>query len=168
MVERPLVKVVMADQNPQRSADQAGLQVQPNNVPLPAGIGFEGLTDAQLEKLAALPQNQAQLSPESERLVRAKMASIPQQHLSGALVDVQQRALADLARLTALDTARNEYDFHRRIHSWLAAGQNADVRQLNDRIYAELFLTPLVDPWMGLLNVENYSAINAYGVVESR
>jgi hypothetical protein len=65
----------------------------------------------------------------------------------------------------AYDTARSEYDFHRRIHDWLAADPDVDLERLNERVYAELFLAPKSDPWMGLLDVETFSAIDGAGIV---
>jgi len=47
------------------------------------------------------------------------------------------------------DTRLNETTFRPQIIRWIAAGQ-VDLHQLNDRIYAELFLAPLNDPLMGL------------------
>jgi len=168
VVERPLVKLVTEGQNSRQSDARVSSRGLASSDPTAIDVNLESLTDEQVAKLAALPASHAMLSPESERLVRAKINSIPRQHLTATMDEVQQRAIADLARLTAIDTARNEYDFHRRIHRWLGEGRNADVAQLNNRIYGELFLTPLVDPWMGLLNVEAFSAIDAYGVVEQK
>ena len=66
----------------------------------------------------------------------------------------------------AIDTVRNEYTFHRQIHDWLAAMPAADlnVNELNERVYAELFLTPGNDPWLGLLPANTYTAIENNGV----
>jgi hypothetical protein len=66
----------------------------------------------------------------------------------------------------ALDTVRNEYQLHRRIHEWFAAEDGtADVTPLNERVYAELFLTPRSDPWLGLVDQDVYTAITDAGVV---
>ncbi len=72
-------------------------------------------------------------------------------------------------RSIALDTVRNEYLLHRRIHAWYAAGQVADAPgDLNERVYAELFLAPLSDPWLGLLPPETYAALADNGVLQSQ
>lgn len=50
-----------------------------------------------------------------------------------------------LGRAIAEDTVRNEYVFRARIHEWPAVGAAvSDVAKLNDKVYAELFLTPEV------------------------
>ena len=65
----------------------------------------------------------------------------------------------------ALDAVRNEYTLHRRIHEWLAAQPHVDLRDLNRRVYAELFLTPATDPWLGMLPGEVYTGLTDNGVV---
>jgi len=65
----------------------------------------------------------------------------------------------------ALDTVRNEFLLHRTIHEWLAARDVPPVDQLNARVYAELFLTPDSDPWLGLAPTDTYTALDRGGVV---
>ena len=48
-----------------------------------------------------------------------------------------------------LDTELNA-GLHGIIHRWFALGEVKDLASLNERIYAELFLTPSSDPWLGL------------------
>jgi hypothetical protein len=73
-------------------------------------------------------------------------------------------------RSVAQDTVRDEYTFHRQIHLWLAAGklpdgkEATDVDALNERVYADLFLTPSSDPWLGLMPADAYSALADDGV----
>ena len=66
----------------------------------------------------------------------------------------------------ALDAVRNEYRLHRQIHSWLAdASYRPGLDLLNERVYAELFLTPSSDPWLGLAPADVYTALPNGGVV---
>jgi hypothetical protein len=69
----------------------------------------------------------------------------------------------------AVDTVRNEYLLHRKIHEWFAAndGLPSDVVALNERVYAELFLTPSSDPWLGLAPNDVYTALEKDGRVEA-
>lgn len=72
------------------------------------------------------------------------------------------RTLAQLEHALCIDTAMNEFLYHRQIYEWLAAdsqGRLKDVAVLNARVYDELFLTPDADPWLGLLPEHTYSAI---------
>jgi hypothetical protein len=65
----------------------------------------------------------------------------------------------------ALDTVINEYMLHRQIHQWFVQGnQTSNLDALNEKVYAELFLTPSSDPWLGLAPDDVYSAIDNDGV----
>lgn len=59
----------------------------------------------------------------------------------------------------AEDSVRNEYQLHRQIHEWLSNAQYTDVEALNARVYSQLFLAPLDDPWYGLKPAFAYSAL---------
>lgn len=67
-----------------------------------------------------------------------------------------------------LDTVRNEYLLHRRIHERFADDKTppADVDSLNEWVYAELFLTPSNDPWLGLAPRDVYTALDSDGRTE--
>ncbi|MCI0334250.1 MAG: thioredoxin family protein [Planctomycetes bacterium] len=67
-----------------------------------------------------------------------------------------------------LDTVRNEYLLHRRIHEQFADGvaTTADFNALNEWVYAELFLTPSSDPWLGLAPRDVYTALEGDGRAE--
>lgn len=76
------------------------------------------------------------------------------------------KMLARLQESVAEDTLRNEYDLHLRIHQWLATSrQPLSFDTLNKRVYADLFLTPRTDPWLGLLQEDAFPAIEGGGVV---
>lgn len=76
------------------------------------------------------------------------------------------RLLSKLRSSIALDTVRNEYLLHRQIHHWFASGTApADLEALNERVYAELFLTPSSDPWLGLMPKDVYTALTNDGIV---
>ncbi|HVT29601.1 MAG TPA: hypothetical protein VHE81_16410 [Lacipirellulaceae bacterium] len=67
----------------------------------------------------------------------------------------------------ALDTVRNEYLLHRRVHEMLArtASGSMDFDALNEWVYADLFLTPSSDPWLGLAPPDVYTALENGGCV---
>lgn len=76
------------------------------------------------------------------------------------------RMLANLRSSIAIDTVRNEYVLHRRIHEWLGNGfESRNVERFNERVYGELFLTPQSDPWLGLIAPDTYSALKNDGLV---
>ncbi len=65
----------------------------------------------------------------------------------------------------ALDTVRNEYLLHTKLYAWLITDRSrSDVNELNNKVYAELFLTPATDPWLGLFSPEVYTALDGGGI----
>lgn len=89
------------------------------------------------------------------------------------LIQRQTReSLSDLAGLVekleqniALDTVRNEYLLHTKLYAWLISDQNrSELETLNKKVYAELFLTPATDPWLGLFSPDTYLALEGGGV----
>jgi hypothetical protein len=102
----------------------------------------------------------AQENPTAENAMRVALTKSRVENRM--LVALLNRLETDIA----LDTVRNEYQLHRRIHEWfVAGGETNDVNPLNERVYAELFLTPRSDPWLGLVERDVYTAITDAGVV---
>jgi hypothetical protein len=76
-----------------------------------------------------------------------------------------QLATNALKQAIAEDTVRNEYIYRARIHGWLASGRvSSDDASLTEKIYAELFLTPGWDAWLGLRPTGAYSGIDRDGL----
>jgi hypothetical protein len=70
--------------------------------------------------------------------------------------------------MIALDTVRNEYLLHSQIHEWFGNSTETNkVDVLNTKVYADLFLTPSSDPWLGLLPTGSYSAIDNEGILKN-
>lgn len=125
--------------------------------PVLEAIAPRTLTDAQWGDIGLLHLDEARLDRGSLALMAAKTPDAS----AGALAALIER----FERTIALDIARNEYLFHGPIHEWYVTGRAGDdLEVLNDRIYAELFLTPREDPWLGLLPAA-YAALDHGGVV---
>jgi len=76
------------------------------------------------------------------------------------------RLVEKLQTNIAMDTVRNEYLLHTKLYAWLVADRSrSDLDALNKKVYAELFLTPASDPWLGLYSPETYVALEGGGVV---
>ena len=122
------------------------------------------------EAVAALHSEEARLDEASRKLIRGQR---PLAAAAGRLAmtkrvveDPMLRLFASFESSIALDTVKNEYQFHRQIHEWLAAvDYRPEVETLNERVYAELFLTPSSDPWLGLAPANVYTALPNGGVV---
>ena len=76
------------------------------------------------------------------------------------------RAIGNFQNSMALDTVKNEYLLHRQIHEWLAQTTlSRNLNELNRQVYAELFLTPADDPWLGLVPADTYTGLENEGLV---
>jgi hypothetical protein len=120
------------------------------------------ITDrAAWEKLAQRYRREAVLDNRSIHLIRAKKVDQGNNQAFQAVVQQFESSMA-------LDTVRNEYLLHSQLHRWFTEGTVIrSVTQLNDRVYAELFLTPNTDPWLGLAPKDVYSAIEKDGLLEN-
>jgi hypothetical protein len=128
-------------------------------------------SDAIWQKIAALHAEDAKLDPTSVEIIRRE--NPPTAAEAGRLAVGKRRVEDPIVRMVrqfensiALDTVRNEYLLHRQIHEWLAEGiERPDVEKLNERVYAQLFLTPSSDPWLGLAPADTYTALEKGGEV---
>jgi hypothetical protein len=106
-------------------------------------------------RIAELHLQESLLDSSSQKLMEMKKA--PGVNLKAVLPNFQ--------RLVALDTVRNEYLMHAKLHQWFVdSADTANIDVLNQKVYAQLFLTPGSDPWLGLLPVDTYTGIENDGV----
>ena len=125
------------------------------------------------QKIAALHSEEATLDPASVRLIQYKQPPTAADAMlvtfSKTMVESPMvRMLRNLQRSIAEDTVRNEYELHAKIHEWFAEGTApANLDALNSKIYAELFLTPNSDAWLGLAPNDVFSALDGGGLVQN-
>ncbi|MEH1823182.1 MAG: hypothetical protein V7L31_29605 [Nostoc sp.] len=119
------------------------------------------ITDQKVwDKIAQLYAADVKLDQNSISLIRAKKSQSANTQEDNLLIIVKQ-----FEATMALDTVRNEYMLHSQIHQWFIQGrQTRSVEALNDKVYAQLFLTPSSDPWLGLFPSDSYSAIDNDGI----
>jgi hypothetical protein len=129
------------------------------------------LSDADWAKIAALHSDDARLDPGSRALMAAKN---PNAFAAGRLTmskmlveDPLLRAIRNFERSIAEDTIRNEFSLHVKLHEWFAQGIATDLNAFNEKVYAELFLTPSSDPWLGLMPPDTYPALERNGFVSN-
>ncbi|MCT7950108.1 hypothetical protein NG798_09950 [Ancylothrix sp. C2] len=109
-------------------------------------------------QLAELHTADARLDSNSITLMQSKNSNYKN-------LENLQKVLPNFERNIALDTVRNEYLFHRQLHQWFINGNSTGtLEKLNERVYAELFLTPSSDPWLGLLPGDAYTGIENDGM----
>lgn len=121
---------------------------------------LEAATDLSAwNKIADLHNNDARIDKSSAALIARQNQSMRED--AGLLA----RTVQNLEHYMALDTVRNEYMLHTKLHAWFVAGQAGnDVDNLNERVYAELFQTPRTDPWLGLYSPDIYTGLDNGGV----
>jgi hypothetical protein len=129
-------------------------------------------SDDNWSRLAALHLEEARLDSASKRLMFRKLDEQQAGQLAMSKAGIEHtlfRIATPFERSMSEDTVRNEYLLHSKIHQWFAvdAAQTRDVAALNERVYAELFLTPSTDPWLGLKPADAYAALEGDGVVKS-
>src|SRR5690242_15815209 len=113
--------------------------------------------EATWRKIAALHASDAVLDSRSIALIKRQNPS-----LSGKEFATMMQKFQDAI---ALDTVRNEYLMHPRLYAWLVQDPSRkDLEKFNEKVYAELFLTPKSDPWLGLLMPDVYTGIDNSGV----
>jgi hypothetical protein len=71
----------------------------------------------------------------------------------------------NIEQFIALDTTMNDYMFRTKIYGILSENNNDNVERINERIYAEIFLTPRSDEWLGLYSPDVYTALDGNGIV---
>ena len=133
----------------------------------PAALGT--ITDQDTwNKIAQLHMADAQLDARSIGLIKRQTQRGFLAHSSKLKPDTALKALLQKLLVNiALDTVRNDYLFHTKLYGWLLVEKdNADVNKLNKKVYAELFLTPASDPWLGLYSADAYTALESDGLIQ--
>jgi hypothetical protein len=111
------------------------------------------------KKIAEIHNADATLDERSVALIRRQNPDLSDKGLATLLQKFQQAI--------ALDAVRNEYLMHSKLYAWLMRDPTRnDLSKFNEKVYAELFLTPPSDPWLGLLSPDAYNGLDNGGVVK--
>jgi hypothetical protein len=75
------------------------------------------------------------------------------------------RAFTTFNKSVSLDTVKNNYMLRVKILAFLAASSTErwSLDRINDWVYAQVFLTPRQDPWLGLASQNVFTAIDGNG-----
>jgi hypothetical protein len=123
---------------------------------------------------AVLAGNEPVLNGEARRAVaeRGPAAAVANKlAMSKAITETPlMKLVRNLSRVIREDSVRNEYYLHVQIHNWFAGERPAPAPMperdaLVSRVYADLFLSPLNDPWYGLSQPDVFSAIQNNGQI---
>ena len=122
------------------------------------------------KQIALLHLADAKLDDQSIGLIKRQTEYLP--NIAGDGLSPAKRLdnlLQTLERSIAMDTVRNEYLLHTKLYGLLTLDASRDdVEKLNEKVYAELFLTPRSDAWLGLFSPEIYTALENGGVIQNR
>jgi len=126
--------------------------------------------EAAWRRIALLHADDAVLDLRSQALIRRQNANLFAAFGASEATEAQLASLIrNFQRSIALDSVRNEYVLHTKLHAWLIADASGDdLNALNEKVYAELFLTPRSDPWLGLLSPDLYTGLEGGGVTRSK
>jgi hypothetical protein len=132
-------------------------------------------SDAAWQKIAVLHRDGSALDLSASRLIQFKQpttTAMEAMRLAGSKAVVETpmlRMMRNLQHSIAEDTVRNEYQMHTRILEWFVSGAAPkNLTALNNKIYAEIFLTPNTDPWLGLAPTDTYSALENAGLIQTK
>jgi hypothetical protein len=131
-----------------------------------------GMDDGLWNAVAALHRDEVQLDEPSITLIRSEFPRAANAGRISVTKSLQEDPVLRIVRTfedsMTLDMVRNEYLLHRRVHELFADGEAVtwDLDGLNEWVYAELFLTPSSDPWLGLAPRDVYTALEGDGRTE--
>jgi hypothetical protein len=126
--------------------------------------------DAVWTRIAVAHADDAKLDAASVELIKKEnpalaRAAMRAAHSKRLLENPLARMIDSFQSSLAVDTVKNEYLLHRKIHQWFIDGDAPhEVDALNEKVYAELFLTPSSDPWLGLAPKDAYTALHEGGL----
>ena len=154
---------------------QTAESVEPNATAAAKLRILDGATqESTWKEIAALHHAETQLDASTVEVMRrenpptaaqAMRMAVSKSVIEDPILQMIRRFRADLA----LDTVRNEYLLHSRLHQWFVKGEHTtDVDVLNTQVYAQVFLTPSSDPWIGLVKPSEYTALVKSGVISER
>lgn len=147
------------------TAAKSGIEAPILRVALPDSKQLQDATnDDTWSKIAAIHADEARIDNNSRQLIRRDYPTADEAGKQAKTKQIQEnpllRIVRNLEQSIALDTVKNEYLLHATLHEWFINGTApANLDALNEKVYAELFLTPSSDPWLGLVQPDVYSAL---------
>ena len=168
----PATQPVKFSSTPPTASDASARTISKIWVEKPLLNSLQEPDDATWRRIASLHQADAVLDPAAIQLIEAK-APAPSAKQAAVVAITKGRAesplirtIFNLQRSIAEDTVRNEYSVHATIHQWFANRTvPSDLEQFNSKVYAELFLTPDTDPWLGLVPADTFTGLENNGLV---
>jgi len=153
-----------------RDVEGAGLGKVAQPVARETLIGL--MNDRAWSAIAALEsRNRRQVDDAALRLVSSKFPdAATASRLTMSKMAVESPLVKAVARLDeniSQDTVRNNFELRTRILGYLDSpeARGRSLAQVNDWVYAQVFLTPRSDPWLGLAPQDAFAALDDNGVM---
>jgi len=117
-------------------------------------------------RIAELHLSDANLDAQSIGLISRQTQKVFAADGSRVMPEEGFKNLIDKLQMNvALDTVRNEYLMRTKLYVWMIEDRGrSDLETFNEKVYAELFLTPASDPWLGLFTADTYVALEGGGI----
>jgi hypothetical protein len=117
-------------------------------------------------RIAELHRSDANLDSQSIGLITRQTQKVFAADGSRVVHEEGLKNLIDKLQMNiALDTVRNDYLMRTKLYAWLIEDRGrSDLETFNQKVYAELFLTPASDPWLGLFTPDTYVALEGGGI----
>jgi len=117
-------------------------------------------------RIAELHRSDANLDAQSIGLISRQTQKVFAADGSRMVNEEGFKNLIDKLQMNiALDTVRNEYLMRTKLYVWMIEDRGrSDLETFNEKVYAELFLTPASDPWLGLFTADTYVALEGGGI----
>ncbi|MDB6020135.1 MAG: hypothetical protein JWR19_4624 [Pedosphaera sp.] len=152
----------------------SSLQVQPALFQIKAATQPDAVpSDSPIwNRIATLHLGEAELDAGAQKLIASKTPTAYDASRVAFTKSVAENPflamMRNLQRSLAEDTVRNEYHLHFTIHEWFVKGVvPANLDQLNAKVYAQLFLTPDSDPWLGMAPANTFTGLDNNGLIKT-
>lgn len=110
------------------------------------------------KKLALLYAADTKIDERGKSFIRRQTKNTVNDYSFSALLD-------NLNVFVALDSTRNDFLFRTEIYEIISNSSRINLETINDQVYAEVFLTPKSDEWLGLFSPTLYTALDGNGII---
>ena len=152
------------------TADLAAVHAPPPaNTALTESFLEQSMSEDKWQRVAQLHWNEVSFDDNVSELMKRKFpdarVAAPIAVSKMAVETPMMRAFRNLSGTVLMDTVQNNYMRRTKILAFLAqsSGQSLSLSQINDWVYAQVFLTPRQDPWLGLAPSDVFTGIDGNG-----
>jgi hypothetical protein len=162
LVEGPIIRQLTQERTARESTVTVSTTTYAGLLERTESLGWESFAASMVDRVRLDPSSRSIVERHNPELALKAIA------LAGSKMRVEDpmaRMIGTFESSLAVDTVRNEYEFHTLIHERVRDGElERDLEEITEWIYAEIFLTPSDDPWLGLAPTDAYTGIAGAGL----